>query len=320
MSGVFLGTHFNTVSIDGRLGWREWQRPNSKLLVIAATAIITKQRQATMPRLTRSIGENMPTISSLTDEINRLSASISRWNTAIVVLMVLAALAATGLVIAQRIAFKKAEHLADLAEQRAKLDSAAKDSKIRESNDRRVKLENRIVDLFGPRQLTAEQLARITGKLAGLKGVKIDVYVLAVGNPYTPDDSEDSVSIGHAVVRTLRAAPASMDAEGWLLEDCHGSGASNVVVSVNLPGSDTDRKIAKQVLNALRSEIGTDPEIEDQSPSCTKFSSLDKARPNKRKNDAAINITIGRKINPLLTREMLEPKDEQNNPSLPDSN
>jgi hypothetical protein len=189
--------------------------------------------------------------------------------------------------------------------------------KAGEANDRaaqadlkRLKLENRIVDIFGPRQLSTEQSARITGKLAGLRGVKIDVYVLAVGNPYTADDFKDSESIGRTVVRTLREAPAFMDAEGWLLQDCHGSGASNVVVSVRLPGSDADRKIATQVLKALQPEIGTDPEISDQSPYCTKFSDLDKSRPNKRKHDAAISVTIGRKISPLLTREMLEPDDK----------
>lgn len=274
-----------------------------------------------MPRQTPSNGENMPTISSLTDDINRLSESISRWNTAIIVLMVLAALAATGLVIAQRIAFKKADRLADLTEQRAKLDSAAKDLKIGEANDRaaqadlkRVQLQNRIVNIFGVRHMTEEQSGRIANKLAGLGGAKIDVYVLAIGNPYSADDSEDSENIGRTVVNALRAPPALIDAEGSLLEDCHGSGASNVFVSVALPSSDADREIATRVQKALQPEIETDPEISDQTPSCTKFSDLDKSRPNKRNHDAAISITIGRKINPLLTREMLEPDDKEKVP------
>jgi hypothetical protein len=170
------------------------------------------------------------------------------------------------------------------------------------------------VDIFGPRQLNPEQSARIAGRLAGLKGVKIDVYVLAVGNPYSADDSKDSERIARNVVRTLREAPAFIDAEGWLLEDCHGSGASNVIVSVRPPSSDADREIATRVIKALQPEIGTDAEISDQSPYCTKFSDLDGARPNKRKHDAAISVTIGRKINPLLTREMLEPVDQPEKP------
>jgi hypothetical protein len=256
----------------------------------------------------------MPTVSSLTDDINRLSESISHWNTAIIVLMALAALAATGLFVAQRVAFKKADHLADLTEQRAKLDSAAKDLKIREANDRRVKLESRIVDIFGPRQLTLEQSARIAGRLAGLRDTKIDVYVLAVGNPYSADDSRDSADIGRNIVHTLRQGPAFIDAEGWLLEDCHGAGAYSVVVGVGLPGSDADRNTAKRVLEALQPEIGTYSEISEQPPSCAKFSNLDKERPNRRNHDAPISITIGRKINPLLTREMLEPVDVEAKP------
>ena len=201
---------------------------------------------------------------------------------------------------------------ADLEQLRASAASAI--DRASQADLKRAELESKMVDIFGPRQLTPAQSARIAGKLAGLKGTKIDVYVLAVGEPYTVDDSKDSENIGRTVIRTLRGAPAFMDAEGWLLEDCHGAGASNVVVSVRLPGSDTDREIATRLIKSLQSEIGTYPEISDQSPSCTQFSDLEKSVPNKRKHDAAISITIGRKINPLLTRDMLEPDDGPNNP------
>ncbi len=193
--------------------------------------------------------------------------------------------------------------------------------KAGEANDRashadlkRVELQNRIVNIFGPRQLAAEQSIRIAGKLAGLKGVKIDIFVLVVGDPYAAGDFKDSESIGRTVVRILRGTPVFMDAEGWLLEDCHGAGASNVVVSVRPGGSEADREIATRVLKALQPEIGTDPEISDSPPYCTQFSDIDKSKPNTRKHDAPISITIGRKISPLLTREMLEPDDGQAKP------
>jgi hypothetical protein len=263
-----------------------------------------------MPRQTNSNGDNMPTISSLTDEINRLSESISRWNTAIIVLMVLAALAATGLVIAQRIAFKKADRLADLTEQRAKLDSAAKDHKIGEANDRRVELQNKILDTFGSRRLTATQSASIARRLTGLKGVKIDVYVVDPGNWFT--SSEDSVSLGRDFVSTLRAA--NMDAKGWVMGSCaNGVQVSSVsVISIDPDGP--DRRIASRVLDAFRPEVGMYSEIGDTSPACTKLTDLDKDDPNKRPPDANIRIAIGRKIQPILTRKMLEPVDEQGKP------
>lgn len=179
---------------------------------------------------------------------------------------------------------------------------------------KRVELQNRIADIFGPRQLTTAQSARIGEKLVGLKGVKIDVYVLAVGNPYSADDSKDSENIAHAIVRTLRSAPAFMDAEGFLLEDCHGAGAENVVVSVPLPTSDTDKEIAGQLVDALHPEIGTDLEISEMIPYCSKFSALDPAMPGKREHGTKVSITIGRKIQPILTREMLELRGEQNEP------
>ena len=178
---------------------------------------------------------------------------------------------------------------------------------------KRVELENRIVNIFGPRHLTTEQSVRIAQRLQGLEGVKIDVFVFALGNPYTRTESRDSLNITRDVVNTLRAA--RIDAEGWLLESCSGGSASNLVVSVTGNNSD-DRNIASRVIDAFRPEVGTYPEIGQTPPSltCTKFSDIGEATPNKRKHDATISITIGRKINPLLTREMLEPVDEQKKP------
>ena len=55
----------------------------------------------------------MSEIPELTVKVNELTASVTGWNTAIIIMMIVAALAATGLVIIQRIAFKKAELLAE---------------------------------------------------------------------------------------------------------------------------------------------------------------------------------------------------------------
>lgn len=54
----------------------------------------------------------MPDISSLTANIERLTASVAWWNGIIIVMMVAAAASATGLVIVQNIAFKRADALA----------------------------------------------------------------------------------------------------------------------------------------------------------------------------------------------------------------
>jgi hypothetical protein len=105
------------------------------------------------------------------------------------------------------------------------------DWRIEAADLRRVALENRILDIFGGRELTVEQSARIATNLAGLNGAKIDVFVYALGNPYSPSESHDSRKIGTAVVKTLRAA--GIDAEGWLAESCWDTAASNLVLSVS---------------------------------------------------------------------------------------
>ena len=191
-------------------------------------------------------------------------------------------------------------------------EAAGANERASQADKKRLELENRIVDIFGTRQLTPGQSTDIVKKLSGLKGVKVDVFVFAIGNPYSATEVRNSKDFGRAVVHVLGDG-AHMDAEGWLLDSCHGSGASNLVVAVTGNNGD-DQKIAYRLIKAFPSSIGIDPVPEVYPPYCEKFSDLDKSRPNKRKHDAAISITIGSKISPLLTREMLEPVDEQGKP------
>ncbi len=83
----------------------------------------------------------MSDIQNITTQINDLSSSISWWNTTIIALMILAAASASGLVIAQFIAFKKAELLSEKQElligakdNQLKSELSEKDVKIAESN------------------------------------------------------------------------------------------------------------------------------------------------------------------------------------------
>lgn len=85
------------------------------------------------PRHPHSDGEYMADIPSLTAEIDRLSQSVSFWNTAIIVLMVGVAVVATGLVIAQQKAFKTADALASATDQLAKLKEGVANQKIAEA-------------------------------------------------------------------------------------------------------------------------------------------------------------------------------------------
>ncbi len=69
----------------------------------------------------------MDNIQSLTSQIDRLSHSVNWWNSAIIVMMVVAALAATGLVVTQYVAVRKAQQLSTAQSQ---LDTA-KDSQLK---------------------------------------------------------------------------------------------------------------------------------------------------------------------------------------------
>jgi len=212
---------------------------------------------------------------------------------------------------------KEAYSQAELRDTKDRLGKA--EIKAGEATDRaaqadlkRLKLENRIVDIFGPRQLTAQQSIDIGKRLGGLKGTKVDIYVFKLGSPYNSTEFSDDSNLGINLTHALRAA--GLDAEVWLLESCQDSGASNLVVGV--VGDDpSDLKMAKRVVDALPTEIGVWPEVSrNLFPLTCGFSSLNPSMPNKRAHDAKISIAIGRKITPLLTREMLEPVDERTKP------
>lgn len=177
---------------------------------------------------------------------------------------------------------------------------------------KRAQLENRIADIFGPRYLTPEQSARIAARLRNdgrLNGTKVDVYVYGVDNPYNIADFEDSHGIALAVVHTLKLA--KLDAAGWLLQSCQGSEAYNIVVTTTGQGNIASAFASgSDLIKAFQPEIGTDPDVEPNifPPAwCQKTLDLDARHPNHRKNDATITIIVGRKVQPILTREMLEP-------------
>jgi hypothetical protein len=139
-----------------------------------------------------------------------------------------------------------------------------------EANDRasqadlkRIALENRIADIFGSRQLTSAQVALIAGRLKGrgMDGMKVDVYVYGVDNPYSLADFEDSRNVAIAVVRTLAAA--KLDVGGWLLQSCWGASVSNVVITTTGTGNAANAfTIGSELIKAFQPEIGTDPNVE----------------------------------------------------------
>ena len=185
-----------------------------------------------------------------------------------------------------------------------------------EADWQRVQLQNRILDIFGPRQLTEAQSVHIASNLSELKGVKVDVFVYALNGPYTSEDFQDSRNIAMEVTGILRRV--GMNAAGWRLNSCLNPGnASNVVVGIsgkdgNGGSSPTDDKIAARLIKALAPEVGTFPEV-NKYPSPAFLcqhpaSDLDPQHPNNRQPDATINIIIGKKIQPILTHEMLEPE------------
>jgi hypothetical protein len=95
---------------------------------------------------------------------------------------------------------------------------------------KRVELESRMLEIFGPRTLDTTQTTRIAKKLSNLAGVKVDVLVFALGNPWNETKSEESMQFAKAIVSSLGRARA--DVAGWVSGSCQMASASNVIIDV----------------------------------------------------------------------------------------
>jgi hypothetical protein len=196
-------------------------------------------------------------------------------------------------------------------------DAGEANGRASEADLKRVALKNRILDTFGPRRMTSAQSAETTKKLLGLTGVQVDVFVVDFIDAPNSAEFKDSVSMGRSIQDTLNAA--NLDAEGWIVDSCvEGTGAQGLSVAVHFGSATMDEYVAGKILAAFPPALRFVNKVENFEPAsyCKKFSGLiPTGRPNKRKpGTAKIMIVIGAKTQPLLTREMLEPEDEQKKP------
>jgi hypothetical protein len=277
---------------------------------------IPKLMQAMIPRQHHSNGENMPDVSSLTAEVGRYTSSVSFWNRAVVVMMVIAALAATGLVVAQWIAIRQSESLATSTGKLTDFKEHAASERATQEENKRINLQNRMIDIFGPRGMSSAQSAEIAQKLLGLEDVQVDVLVVDLFDSPNSAEFKDSVGMGRSIQDTLKAA--NLDVEGWMANSClEGAAVQGLNVAVQPDAKAEDEYFAGKILAAFPPALRFVNKVEHWEPAqLCKFSDLaTTGKPNKRKpGTAKIMVIIGAKTQPILTREMLEPDSGPKNP------
>ena len=229
----------------------------------------------------------------------RLKRNIKRWSVAILVLGLAGDV--VGIVMSQA-------EMAALNNEASQANAQAK-----EADERRVELVGRILSVYGQRQVNPEQSKAITGKLIKLRGTKVDLYVLDVGDAPNSNEFRDALNLGRTVLATL--GTANLDVAGWIAESCtSGTNAKGLNVAVPFGTRGKDEEIAQQILSAFPPELRAFNEVQNATvapPVCTKFSRLGPDRPNQRNPGVArISVIIGRKVEPILTREMLETPDK----------
>ena len=119
-----------------------------------------------MPKEAHSNGENMSDIPFLTSEVARLTGAVSSSNTAILVMMVVAAVAATGLVATQYIAFKRAENLAEVTGRLSAIKERLSAGKIAEASERAGNAQKGAADAVAAQRKVEIELAKQQEKTA----------------------------------------------------------------------------------------------------------------------------------------------------------
>lgn len=183
-----------------------------------------------------SRGDNVNEINKLNNEVARLSGAVDWWNSAIIVMMVVAALAATGLLITQYVAFRKAKQLSDVQgslaqakDRQAVADSKEKDQKIAaalqtagesnkaagEANERAGKANERSSALEVEALRLQEQLVAQGPRENLLRGVSKEKFVESI-KPYAGQriDVRRSASVIEVNGTVVMSTPIGDDTTG----------------------------------------------------------------------------------------------------------
>lgn len=254
-------------------------------------------------------------IDSLTRQTDALNRAVDRWNTWMLWGLAVAVIAALWVGIATRMVVHRSKQLSGM---QGRLDSAKERelrSQLSATDAKRIALENRMLDIFGPRQLTPTQSAEMAQKLRGLTGLHVDVFIADFINGPNSDEFKDSVRIGRSILDALNAA--DLDAEAWMVDSCGAeTSARGLSVATYFNAAPTDEYFAAKILAAFPSSLGFVNKLQKWEPvsyQCRFSDLLPLGKTNNRKPGAAkIMVIIGTRTQPILTREMLEPPDEQN--------
>lgn len=150
----------------------------------------------------------MPTVESLTSEVNRLTQAVGFWNTAIIVLMVGVAVVATGLVISQQMAFRKADALAVVTGQLSKLKEGTANQRIADANERAGRAEQGAGE-------ANERAAKAQSSLASAEQQAAEANAKAEGFRLDIAKANESAAQAQAQVAgaTAEAAKANLELE-----------------------------------------------------------------------------------------------------------
>jgi hypothetical protein len=202
----------------------------------------------------------------------------------------------------------------------------AKNAELRTKSDqlvalmdaRRAELQSRMLDIFGPRTMSSAQSEETIKKLRGLTGIQVDVFVVDFASAPTSKEFQDSVSMGRSIQNALHAA--NLDSEAWIVDSCGAeTSATGLSVATHFGAATMDEYFAGKILAAFPTSLGFVNKLQNWEPKSyqCKFSNLPPvAKPNKREpGTAKIMVIIGTRTQPILTREMLEPNDDEKKPN-----
>lgn len=234
----------------------------------------------------------MPSIESLTRRAGDLNNAVDSWNSAMILSLVLAALAAIAVVVTTRLALVRTKQLSETQAELLKakddqlaLDLKEKDLRIAEANERANTASLELAKFKSPRSLSAEQISLLVSAMGKFGNIQFDGAVGPVNDP-EPMVFFDQIAKGLSAAGWRQIAWQAPNI--MILTRSNGTpnlggvSVTNVIIDIH-PNNAPSLWLAAQTLAATLTEAGI-AAIAEQGAG------------NGNTNEEAVHILIGRKM------------------------
>jgi hypothetical protein len=197
----------------------------------------------------RTMSPNVSDLESLISRAGELSSKVDFWNNAVLVALFVTAIAAAGIVAAQRKAFVRAKELSDVQDQISGIKEAASQLELARLTKENLTLQSDLLKLrekMADRHLTPDQQKNVSARLRPFAKTRLNFFAMA-------GDSE-IIGISEEVLKVL----ADPHLSNWSVTVGSGQDSSilssGILVQVSLDADAGTKNAASALIAALKTE------------------------------------------------------------------